>query len=57
MKTIDDLDVPGRRVLVRDDLNMPNDTPLLYQLGLDMRPLTPGGRYLSVRTIPVGDEL
>jgi 2,3-bisphosphoglycerate-dependent phosphoglycerate mutase len=30
-------------------LNIPNGTPLLYQLDPDMRPLTPGGRYLSSR--------
>ena len=26
-------------------LNILNGTPLLYRLGPDMRPLTPGGRY------------
>lgn len=30
-------------------LNIPNGRPLLHQLGPDMRPLTPGGRYLSSR--------
>ena len=28
-------------------LDIPNGTPLLYQLDPDVRPLTPGGRYLS----------
>ena len=30
-------------------LDIPNGTPLLYQLDPDVRPLTPGGRYLSSR--------
>lgn len=30
-------------------LNIPNGTPLLYRLDPDMRPLTPGWRYLSSR--------